>query len=145
MKPDYYLDEDVTEALAIPLRGRGNQVTTTTAAGRKGTRDHEQLWFAAQRGWILITVNCRDFESLHGAWSLWGVPRSHAGIILLHHPAEQELERIAQEIDNLANDPSAFLSAQAHTARSGPMVDPGGTMLNHLVRRWRDGRWDCIG
>jgi hypothetical protein len=141
----FYLDEDVTEALATPLRGRGHQVTTTTAAGRKGTRDHEQLWFAAQRGWILITVNRRDFESLHGAWLLWSVPRSHAGIIVLYHPSEEELEAIAQEIDDLATDPAAFLLARSRVGRSGPTVDPGGTMANHLFRRWRDGRWDCVG
>lgn len=145
MKAAFYLDEDVTEALAIPLRGHGHQVTTTTAAGRKGTHDHEQFWFAAQRGWILITANRRDFESLHGAWLLWGVPRSHAGIILLHPPAEDELGKIALEIDGLATDPAALLLARARSARAGPTVDPGGTVENRLFRRWRDGRWDCVG
>lgn len=37
-----YLDEDVTERLAVPLHAHGHQVVTTTDAGRKGTRDHEQ-------------------------------------------------------------------------------------------------------
>lgn len=141
----FYLDEDVTESLAIPLRGRGYQVMTTTAAGRKGTRDHEQLWFAAHNAWILITVNCRDFESLHGAWLLWGVLQQHMGIILLHQLSEGELERIAGEIDDLVAAPDAFIVAQAIAAKSGPSVDPGGTTVNRLFRRWRGGRWGCIG
>ena len=140
-----YLDEDVTEALAMPLPDHGHQVTTTTAAGRKGTRDHEQLWFAAQREWILVTVNRRDFESLHGAWLLWVVPRQHAGIIILYQPSEGDLGEIAREIDGLATDPDAFFAAQMRAARSGPTVNPRGTMADRLFRRWRDGRWDCVG
>ncbi len=125
-----YLDEDVIEAFAIPLRGCGNQVTTTPAEGRKGTRDHEQLWFAAQREWILITVNRWEFESLHGAWLLWGVPRPHAGIILLHQLSEGGLEEVGREIDDLATDPDAFFAARTRAARSRPTIDPRGSMVN---------------
>ncbi len=135
----FYLDEDVTENLAAPLHGRGHSVTTTTAAGWKGTRDHDQLWFAAHNEWILITVNRRDFESLHGAWLLWDVPKSHAGNILLHQPSEGALAEMAREIAGLATDPDAFFAA-----RSDPTVDPRGTTVNRLFRRWRDGRWDCV-
>ena len=76
--------DEVTEDLAEYLRGFGHTVTTTTEAGRKGTHDHEQPGFAAAQRWIMITVNRRNFESLHGAWVLWSVLQSRAGIIILH-------------------------------------------------------------
>ena len=78
-----YLDEDVKAAIAEQLTVRGVATHTTQGEGRKGTRDHEQLWFAAQREWTFVTNNRRDFRELHGAWRLWQVPRNHAGILVL--------------------------------------------------------------
>jgi len=139
-----YLDEDVTERLVIPLHAHGHQVVTTTDAGRKGTRDHEQLWFAARLGWTVLTVNRRDFESLHGAWLLWEVAQLHAGIILLHAMAEADIPRIAAEIDALLTDAGAFFAAHVQGDKL-PTVTPVAPTVNRLYRRWSHGQWDCIG
>ncbi len=64
----FYLDEDTPEALAQLLAHAGHTATTTTHATRKGTQDYEQLWFAATRGWIFLTLNRKDYTLLHGAW-----------------------------------------------------------------------------
>jgi 3-mercaptopyruvate sulfurtransferase SseA len=79
----FYLDEDTPEALAQTLVGYGHTAMTTTQADRKGAKDYEQLWFAAMRGWVLLTLNRKDYMLLHGAWKHWGVDRQHAGTIIL--------------------------------------------------------------
>lgn len=76
-----YLDEDVKVAIAEQLVARSVTTRTTQDEGRKGTRDHAQLWFAAQRGWTFVTNNRRDFRELHGALAIMAGavrPRRHS-------------------------------------------------------------------
>jgi Domain of unknown function (DUF5615) len=42
--------------------------------------DEEQLTFAAERNWTLVSYNVGDFSDLHQDWSLRR--KEHAGIIL---------------------------------------------------------------
>ncbi len=94
-----YLDEDVKVAIAEQLVARGVTTRTTQDEGRKGTRDHAQLWFAAQRGWTFVTNNRRDFRELHGAWRLRQVPCDHAGILVLAQGMEAaEVARVIAEL-----------------------------------------------
>jgi hypothetical protein len=66
-----YLDENITEELAVRLTALGNDAVTTNALRRKGARDQQQLLFAAQQHRILITSNGEDFRLLHDAWRDW--------------------------------------------------------------------------
>lgn len=141
----FYLDEDTPEALAIPLTSLGHTVATTTSAQRKGTKDYDQLWFAALRGLIFVTLNRADYTLLHGAWLHWGVARTHAGIIVLHHMAPSDLVPIAQDIDELVRNLEEFFALQILAGAAGPTVNPGTSVTNHLFRRWQNGRWDCTG
>jgi predicted nuclease of predicted toxin-antitoxin system len=75
-----YLDEDVDVLLAGLLTARGYDCLTTTAAGRLGRTDEEQLEFALQESRVLITHNRTDFEDLARVW--WAARRDHAGIVL---------------------------------------------------------------
>ena len=53
----FYLDEDAPETLAAFLVAAGHAAATTRAEGCKGAADYDQLWHAALRGWILVTLN----------------------------------------------------------------------------------------
>ncbi len=138
----FYLDEDTPEVLAVPLERLGHIVTTTTQANRKGTKDYEQLWFAATPGLIFLTLNRADYTLLHGAWQHWNVARSHAGIIVLHHLTKEDLMPIAEETSNLVRHPREFLAMQALIDRPTFVAD---AVTDHLFRRWRSGKWDCLG
>ena len=105
----FYLDEDVPEALASLLNGVGHHATTTRTEGHKGVPDHAQLWHAALHSWIFVTLNRRDFLLLHGAWLHWGVPRRHAGILVLPHVPRASLPTAAAAIDALVADPLTVL------------------------------------
>jgi hypothetical protein len=45
--------------------------------------DAAQLLTAAQRGWVFVTHNGRDFKLLHTAWRLWPAPLQHAGVLVI--------------------------------------------------------------
>jgi predicted nuclease of predicted toxin-antitoxin system len=70
----FYLDENVTNAIAAGLRTRRIDVLTTAEAGNIGASDRDQLAFAQSTGRILITHD-RDFLRLTSQ----NVP--HAGIV----------------------------------------------------------------
>jgi len=89
-----YLDEDVAAVLAPMLTARGYPATTTLESGRTGASDREQLLFATERGWPLVTHNRADFARL--AQSLATERRHHAGMILcVRRPPRELADRIS--------------------------------------------------
>ena len=69
----FHLDENMDDAIAVGLRGRGIEVTTTTERGLGGATDEQQLAFALNEERVIVTYD-DDLLALHAA----GVP--HAGI-----------------------------------------------------------------
>ena len=49
----YHLDEHIDTAIAVGLRRRGIDVSTTTEAGLLGARDAEQITFATANQRVL--------------------------------------------------------------------------------------------
>ncbi len=87
VRPDLYTDHNVSLRLADRLRARGFHLTTTRELGLERAKDSKQLLVAAQRGWLLLTHNERDFVLLFDAWrrwaDAWAVGPRHAGIVVL--------------------------------------------------------------
>src|SRR5205823_3647899 len=79
--PPCYLDECVDQGAAQILRERGNAATTVHDHGMRGAADDEQLEFAVQRGWVLVSHNERHFLRRHRTYGAQG--RSHAGILIV--------------------------------------------------------------
>jgi len=76
----FYLDEDLTPAIAVALRTRGVDAVSSHEGGNVGLGDKEQLVFATRQGRCLVSGNARDFRSLgHDAVEQ---RRPHAGIVL---------------------------------------------------------------
>jgi predicted nuclease of predicted toxin-antitoxin system len=69
----FHLDENCHRAIALGLRRRGVDVTTTPEAGLMTASDVEQVAYALPLGRVIFTQD-RDFLRLHA----FGVP--HAGI-----------------------------------------------------------------
>jgi len=89
-----YLDEDVAAVLARMLTARGYPAVTTPSAGRIGSTDREQLLFAVERGWMLVTHNRADFVSLAQDFAAEG--RHHAGLVLcVRRPPRELADRIS--------------------------------------------------
>ena len=73
----YHLDEHVPHAVAVGLRRRGIDVTTTVEQALMGASDVEQLAFATAQGRVLVT---RDQDHL----ALARMNSAHAGIVFWH-------------------------------------------------------------
>ncbi len=96
MTASVYLDEDVAVVVAAMLRGRGFVATTTFDEGRSGRSDEEQLDFATDRGWVVVTHNKRHFGPLHARWV--AARRSHAGIMLCKRRPPRDLANRISEV-----------------------------------------------
>lgn len=70
----FHLDEHVAGAVALGLRLRGIDVSSTVEADLTAATDEQQLAFAAGQGRVLVTHDA-DFLRLHAAG------HSHAGIV----------------------------------------------------------------
>jgi hypothetical protein len=85
--PSFYCDEDVPVGLAPLLIVAGYPTRTTRGVGRLTAWYADQLLFATEQGWTLITHNRKDFHTLHDAWLHWSPrwqdSRPHGGILTL--------------------------------------------------------------
>jgi predicted nuclease of predicted toxin-antitoxin system len=97
-----YLDEDVHPFIADALRLRGWEALTTVEAGRRTTDDREQLTFAAENGYVLLTYNIRHFPRIHYEMVVGGKP--HAGIIVA---VQDDPRRNIRALFNLLTNVSA--------------------------------------
>lgn len=77
------------------MRARGLTVVTTDDAGRKGTSDPEQLIYAVQNEFAIVSMDRLDFEVLVKEYFYSG--REHFGIFLLTDGSPQ---LIAQKLTN---------------------------------------------
>lgn len=75
-----YLDEDVHTFIAEAIRLRGYKATTTRDQSRLGAEDDDQLDFAQQHGYTLVTYNIHDYPRLHYGWLAAG--EHHAGVVV---------------------------------------------------------------
>lgn len=96
----FHLDENMHSAVAIGLRRRGVDVTTTAEVGLIGYSDEEQLEFALREGRMLITQD-NDFLRLHAQGSL------HAGIAY-YKPGTRSIGHILRSLiviyDSMTHD-----------------------------------------
>ena len=75
-----YLDENLSEELAILLRGRGCDVISAHASGGDRLPDSQQLARATDLGRAIVTCDYPDFIKLAHEWSL--ADREHCGIVI---------------------------------------------------------------
>ena len=89
--PPVYLGECVDVALADALQQRGFAVTLARDHGPTGASDEQQIAYATQRDWAILSHNARHFQRWHRTFI--EQRRPHGGIILL--PETGPLSRLA--------------------------------------------------
>jgi len=75
-----YLDEDVHPLIADALRLRGWEALTTIEAGRQGSTDEQQVEYATENGFVILSYNVTDFPAMH--YRILADGKTHAGIIV---------------------------------------------------------------
>jgi hypothetical protein len=91
-----YTDEDITDRLAEVLRERGYDAESALGAGTMGFSDEQQLVFAADRGWTLLTYNRKDFSVLAQLWQDTG--REHAGVIISRQFSNRQIGEMLRQV-----------------------------------------------
>jgi len=98
-----YLDEDVNVLIAELVRLQKFKSLTVSEAGRKGKTDAEQLKYAAQNGYAILTHNRMDFEEL--ARDYFVNDETHRGIIIaVRRPIHEIVERLLKVLNDFTAD-----------------------------------------
>jgi predicted nuclease of predicted toxin-antitoxin system len=77
----FFLDEDLSDAIAVAAQVRGIDIISARQARRGGLTDEEQLLFAAQEERCVISKNAKHFVPLSREFEARGLP--HAGVLLV--------------------------------------------------------------
>ena len=88
---EIYLDENVHVLIAKLARSHGFKAVTTQEVKRTGTSDPEQLKYASDQGYAILTHNRVDFEEL--AKDYFASGKNHCGIFIIADNSPQEITR----------------------------------------------------
>lgn len=98
-----YLDEDVNILVAEHIRLQEFKALTVTEAGRKGKSDADQLDFATQNGYAILTHNRTDYEDL--AQEYFANNQLHYGIIIaVRRPSQEVAARLLNTLNDFTAD-----------------------------------------
>ena len=98
-----YLDEDVNVLIAELLRSKNFKSLAVSEAGRRGKSDAEQLDYATQSGYAILTHNRIDFEE--PARDYFGSDKTHRGIIIaVRRPIHEVAERLFKVLNDFTAD-----------------------------------------
>lgn len=96
---EIYLDENIHVLIAKIIQSYGFKAVTRQDVGRKGTSDVEQLEYANEKGYVILTHDRTDFEELAAEYFALG--KNHCGIVILADNSPQEIVR---RMMNVLND-----------------------------------------
>lgn len=100
-----YIDEDITDRLAVALRQRGYEAIAAHEAGLGGDKDEVHLQFAAEHKLVLLTSNRDDFLRLAYEWSAVG--RQHYGIVIAPQFSRRQFGDLLRQVLNLLDNVAA--------------------------------------
>lgn len=90
-----YIDEDLTDRLAVSLRSRGYDVVSAHEINMRGKTDKEQLEYAIKYNRVILTGNIKHFVNLQREFYKKGL--SHNGIVVTNHlPLKELIRRITK-------------------------------------------------
>ena len=91
----FYLDENLSQTVAIIARPLGLDVTSAQELNRRGFDDLEQLRYTTMLGRCLVTVDCRDFQEI--TFTLLKRGEAHAGVLCVPTTWNQRQYRLIAE------------------------------------------------
>lgn len=86
-----YIDEDLTDRLAVALRSRGYDVISCHEVNMRGRTDKEQLEFATENNRVILTRNIKHFIALQREY--YNHTLLHKGIVVTDYLPLKELIR----------------------------------------------------
>lgn len=90
-----YIDEDLTDRLAVTLRSRGYDAVSAHEVNMRGNTDKEQLEYAIKHNRVILTRNIKHFVNLQREYYKNGLP--HDGILVTDYlPLKKLIRRITK-------------------------------------------------
>ena len=90
-----YIDEDLTDRLAVSLRSRGYDVVSAHEVNMRGKTDKEQLEYATKHNRVILTRNIKHFVNLQREYYKKGL--LHKGIVVTNYlPFKELIKRITR-------------------------------------------------
>ncbi len=86
-----YIDEDLTDRIAVALRSKGFDAVSAHEVNMRGKTDKEQLEYATKHKCIILTRNIKHFVNLQREYYKNSLP--HNGIIVTDYLPLKELIR----------------------------------------------------
>ena len=94
-----YIDEDLTDRLAVALRSRGYDAVSAHEVEMRGKTDKEQLSFASMNDRVILTRNIKHFVALQRDYYKHGL--SHKGILVTDYlPFKELIRRLTRFLNN---------------------------------------------
>ncbi len=98
-KVKLYIDEDLSDRLAVALRSRGYDAVSAHEVNMRGRTDEEQLDYSTQNNRVILTRNIKHFVNLQIDFYKKGRP--HSGIIVTNYlPLKEMIKRIINFLEN---------------------------------------------
>jgi uncharacterized protein with PIN domain len=97
-KVKLYIDEDLTDRLAVALRSRKFDVISAHEVEMRGKTDREQLDYAIKNGRVILTRNVRHFVKLQREYFEKKI--NHHGILVTDY---LDFKKLLQRLLNFLN------------------------------------------
>lgn len=90
-----YIDEDLSDRIAIALRSKGFDAISAHEVNMRGKTDKEQLEYARKHNRIILTRNIKHFVNLQREYYKKGLP--HNGILVTDYlPLRELIKRLTK-------------------------------------------------
>lgn len=98
-----YIDEDLTDRLAVTLRSRRYDAVSAHEVNMRGKTDKEQLEYAIKHNCVILTRNIKHFVNLQREYYKNGLP--HDGILVTDYlPLKELIRRITKFLNEKHQD-----------------------------------------
>ena len=90
-----YIDEDLSDRIAVAIRSRGFNAVSAHEITMQGKSDREQLEYAVKHKCVILTRNVKHFVSLQREYFQGGL--HHSGILVTDYlPLKEIIRRLAK-------------------------------------------------
>jgi len=88
-----YIDEDLSDLVAVALNSKGFNVTSAHEVNMRGKSDEEQLKYALKHKRVILTRNIKHFVELQRKYYKMGI--QHNGILVTNYlPLKELIKRL---------------------------------------------------
>lgn len=94
-----YIDEDLSDRIAVALRSRGFDVVSAHEINMRGQSDREQLEYSTKHKRVILTRNVKHFVNLQREYFKCGL-RHHGILVTDYLPLKEIIRRVTGFLNN---------------------------------------------